>query len=134
MAVLSNFLKPAKLVTVQDVGLFDLITRVTFPATGIGNGDNVQLLTVPCNLRLTSAILGVLATLGASATVKLQLNRGGVRSDLTVATTAGGPSLGTSNSIGPKDLLTGDIIEILTAGAAPSASADIVVDMIVQRA
>lgn len=117
------------------------VTNVTRKASVVSgsaaSGDNVQLFTVPpaTKYRLVSAIVRQSATLGASATVKLQVNRGGTRSDITGATTAGAASQASSAAVAgvPYDLQPGDIIEALVGGAAISASAEISADLLISR-
>jgi len=110
-----------------------LTKTVTFPASGIGNGDNVQVFTFPSgqNRRLLEVLVTAQGSLGASATIKAQLNRAGVRTDISTATTAGAFSQGTSYTIAavPYDVLPGDIVELLVAGAAVTASAVVTVDL-----
>jgi hypothetical protein len=51
----------------------------------------------------------------------------------TIATTAGGPSLVTGATIGPQDILAGDIIQLLVGGANVGAAAAIEVDVRLQH-
>jgi hypothetical protein len=62
-----------------------------------------------------------------------QKNSGGTRTDLTIATTAGGASYVTSATIGPVDVIAGDIIELLVGGANISAAAAVEVDITLQH-
>lgn len=131
MAVVTTLLDPTVPQTSRQIAT--LTKTVTFPASGIGNGDNVQLFTFPAgqNRRLLEVLVTAQGSLGASATIKAQLNRAGTRTDLTTNTTAGAYSQGTSYSIPqvPFDALPGDVIEVLVSGAAVTASAVVAVDL-----
>lgn len=110
----------------------------TFPSTGIGSGDNVQLYTVPTGtlLSLHSASLIASGSLGANAVLTLQVNRGGTRTAITGGTTAGAASKATSGAVAavPFDLLPGDILEVAVSGAGVTVSAVVVFDiLVVQR-
>jgi hypothetical protein len=111
--------------------------KAALPASGISNGDNVQLFTVPIgvNYRLTGAVLRHDATLGAGATLQLQVNRGGTRTSLSAASTAGAASHASSagQAAVPFDLVGGDIIEALVGGANISGAANLSVDLTVVR-
>ena len=134
MAVVTTYAKAAKDVRSLDTNLFAITEKRTLAATGIANGDNVQMITIPHPMRLINTHLAQRATLGASATVKVQLNRSGARSDLTTATTAGGASIVSGATIGAVDLLAGDIIELLSGGANVTSAAAVELDLICQRA
>ncbi len=112
----------------QDRSIKVIRRQVALPASGISNGDNVQIYQFPVGLpgRIISASLVVDATLGASATVKAQIYNGSTRSDLTSATTAGGASKVTSSATTnvPYDLSGGEIAELLVGGANISGAAN----------
>lgn len=134
MAVVSTFLNDTPSQTSK---VSSIITRKFTVASGsANNADNIAVHTIPIgvNLRLTEADIKHDATLGASATLKLQVNRGGTRTDLTVATTAGGASHASSGSVAtmPFDLQGGDVIEALVGGANITA-ANVSVDLMVVR-
>lgn len=134
MAIITTHLLASVLTPLVEVAAHILRRSVTFAATGIANGDNVQLLTIGRNCRLFNSFLVTSATLGAGATLQLQRNRGGTRVNLTAATTAGGASVVNGDTIGPVDLQSGDIIEALVGGANVAASATVSVDLLVQSA
>lgn len=96
------------------------------------NGDNIQLYTVPigASWRLTDCDIRHDATLGAGATLTLRVNRGGVHTALTGATTAG--AAGKSTEAGaqavPFDLQGGDILEATVGGANITAPANVTAD------
>lgn len=101
--------------------------------SGIANsGDNVEVFTFAPQAkgRLTSVIVRQSATLGASATIAAQINRAGTRTTLTGATTAGAASKvdGGTNANMPFDVLGGDVLELVVAGANIGASATVTVD------
>jgi hypothetical protein len=83
-------------------------------------------------MRVTDAIQAVSATLGAACTVQLRVNRAGVFTTLTAASTAAAASVNRMNAA-PMFLLAGDIIELLVAGAAVGAAANVTVDLEVNR-
>lgn len=133
MTVKTGFLLASVLTSIVDVGTYHLTRKIAVVSGDANNGDNIQLLTIQRGGRQFSAHLRHDATLGASCTLKLQLNRAGVRTDLTVATTAGGASYVNGGTIGPVDLVAGDIIEALVGGANIAASANIAVDISLQH-
>lgn len=139
MAVLTFYLLPSVITPQLDVGLYCNTQKRTIDNSAANggaypaNGDNIQLFTIQRNCRMLEADLKTLATLGATATVKLQRNRSGTRIDLTGATTAGGASVVNSTTIGNVDLLAGDIIELLVGGANISAAAGVEVDLLLQH-
>ncbi|MCR5870673.1 MULTISPECIES: hypothetical protein [unclassified Sphingomonas] len=118
-------------------GLSVISKSVTLAADAADNADTIEIFTVPVgeNFRLFDASLKVGGTLGASCTVQLRANRGGTRTVLTAATTAGGASkvTGAAQTTVPFDLASGDIIELLVGGADIAASAAVEVDLKVSR-
>jgi hypothetical protein len=133
MAVVTTFLTASTAQPILDTGLYCVTKKFTAPATGANNADNLQLIPILRAGRLVTTHLNVKGTLGASATVKAQKNSGGTRTDLTIATTAGGASLVTSATIGPVDVIAGDIIELLVGGANISAAAAVELDITLQH-
>jgi hypothetical protein len=97
------------------------------------NTDNIQLFTVPAGAtyRVVGGFLAQDASLGASCTIQLQRNRGGSRTNMTAATTAGAASR--AGLTEPMDLQGGDILEALVGGAGITASANINLDLLVTR-
>ncbi len=133
MPVVNTYALPATQTPEIHAGAFT-ITRVLPIASGAAsNADNITVLTIGRNARLTMAFLRNSATLGASCTLKMQRNRGGTRTDLTVATTAGSASVVSGITLGPVDLLAGDIIELLVGGANIGAAASVEVDLLLQH-
>ncbi len=133
MAVVNTYALPATETPEIHAGAFT-ITRVMAIASGAAaSGDNITVLTMGRNARLNQSFLRNGGTLGASCTLKLQRNRGGTRTDLTVATTAGSASVVSGITIGPVDLLAGDIIEMLVGGANIGAAATVEVDLLLQH-
>lgn len=131
MATITSIAVLARNVRVVDVGLFAIDAKPALPAAA--NGDNIVLLTAPCDMRLFSAHLRQPATLGAAATLKLQRVRGGVRTDLTAATTAATAGVVSGAGLVPIDILAGDTIEVLVGGGALSAGI-VEYDLLVRRA
>ena len=111
-----------------------LTKTITLPTTGVNNGDNVQIITLPLGQprRIVSAYVTTAGSLGAGATVTLQVNRGGTRTSITTATAAGGVSQGASYTLAgvPFDALGGDVLELLVGGANVSASANVTIDVV----
>lgn len=90
--------------------------------------DNIEVFMVPYgqSWRLIAVDLRVDASLGAGATLALQVNRSGVRTVLTPASTAAAASkvTGAADADMPFDLLGGDVIELVVAGANITAAAN----------
>jgi hypothetical protein len=131
MAVVTSIMIAARNVRVVDVGEFSIDYKPVLPAAA--NADNIQLFTAPCDMRLNTAHLKVPTGLGASATLKMQRNRAGVRTDITAATTANTAGVVNAAGIAPLDLLAGDIIELLVGGGALT-SGTVEYDLLVRRA
>ncbi|HEV2078702.1 MAG TPA: hypothetical protein VGR19_02230 [Allosphingosinicella sp.] len=133
MAIIASLLVSSVLTPMVDVSTYDL--RGSFNLTNglAAAGDNIQCFTIQRNGRLHGAHLKALASLGVGTTLQLQRNRGGVRINLTAATTAGAASYVNSNAIGPVDVLAGDIIEILVGGANITAASAVEVDLLLQH-
>lgn len=135
MPTLVSRLTAKKDVRVVDIGLFVASFSITVPA-GAANGDSIQVAEIPCGLRLLASHLAHPATIGAAATAKLQKNalNSGTRTDLTIATTAGGASfVSGAATTAPQDLATLDVIEILIGGGAPTAGQTLNVDLVLAR-
>lgn len=131
MALNSTIALAATQVRSLDTNLYDIIGKPVLPA--VAAGDNVTLFTAPHAMRVTSAHLRVPATLGAGVVCKLQKNSGGVRTDLTAATTAATAGVVSSAGLLPVDMAAGDTVEVLVSGGASTAGA-IEYDVIAQRA
>jgi hypothetical protein len=105
----------------------NLVKPINVVNASAASGDNIEVFMVPYgqNWRLIGASLRQSATLGASATASLQVNRSGVRTVIAGPTTAG--AAGKVNSSAdtdiPFDLQGGDVIEIQINGAGITASA-----------
>lgn len=101
------------------------------------NGDQINVLAIQPGQkqRIVGASVRVSATLGAGATVQLRLNRAGVFTVLTAATTAGAAGkVDSSAQIGvPMDVQGGDIVELLVGGAGITAAAAITVDLLLAQ-
>lgn len=99
------------------------------------SGDQVNVLQVPpgAKKRLFAAALRVSATLGAGCTLQLRVNRSGVFTVLTAATTAGaaGKVTDVAQTTVPFDLEGGDIVELLVGGANVAAAATVTVDLLI---
>lgn len=134
MARIATLLLATALTPVLDTGLYNVSLAPVLPAAGIANGDYVPVFTITRNGRIVGADLTQKATLGAGATVKLSLYRGGalVR-DLTAATAGGGAGYGNSNALGPLDCLEGDEVVIVVGGAGVTAAATVEVDVQLQH-
>lgn len=131
MALVSTIAVAASLVRSLDTGLYNISAKPVLPA--VANGDNVTLFTAPHAMRVTSAHLRVPGTLGAGVVCKLQKNSGGVRTDLTAATTAATAGVVSSAGLLPVDMAAGDTVEVLVSGGASTAGG-IEYDVIAQRA
>ena len=119
MATNNTIALPARNVRSVDVGEYAIDGKPVMAVAPAG--DSVTLFTVPHGIRLYGAHLRSLAA--QTAALKLQLNRGGVRTDLTGATTAGQDSRATGAGLTPTDLQPGDTVEVLVSGAASNATA-----------
>lgn len=131
MALLNSIAIPAKNVRSLDTGLFAISGKPVLPAAAAG--DNITLFTFPHGGRMTGAFLRQPANVGAGVTLKLQKNSGGVRTDLTAATTAATAGVVSGVGVTPVDFLPGDTVEVLTAGGA-SAAVQVEYDIVCQRA
>lgn len=132
MANITTYLNPAKRMRIVDVGQFTVTKSVDIPNAGAAQNDAIQLLTLPCDARIMDAVQAVSATLGAACTVQLRVNRAGVFTTLCAASTAAAASVNRMNAA-PMFLLAGDIIELLVAGAAVGAAANVTVDLELNR-
>jgi hypothetical protein len=134
MADITKHLLASTLTPQHEVQAYTVTLKRSLAANDAAQDDSIQLMTIGQNARINGActFLKTSATLGASATAKLQRNRDGTRVDLTIATTAGSAGIVSGVTKGCLDLLAGDIIEVLIAGAGQSAAADIEVDMLLQ--
>jgi hypothetical protein len=135
MARISTLALVATLTPMVDVSVYNVTNKLAVANAGANNGDLIEVFTVGRNARCVGADVNAKGTLGAGCTVKLQRYRPSdtTTSDLTIATTAGGPSLVTGATIGPQDILAGDIIQLLVGGANVGAAAAIEVDVRLQH-
>lgn len=130
MADKTNHLRKSTLNRQLPVGAYIDSIAVAIAATDGANGDRIQLATITRNSRLATAFMAVDATLGAGCTLKLQRDRAGVYTDLTIATTAAGASIVSNATKGCFDLLEGDVISALVGGADIAAAAGLTVDLV----
>lgn len=116
-----------------DIGVRHVKKTISVVNGSANNGDQINVFGFAPDFkgRLIYAVLRTSATLGASATVQLRLNRSGVYTVLTAATTAGAASKATDVAQAgvPMDVQGGDILELLVGGANITAAADITVDV-----
>lgn len=117
---------------IVEVAAFIWSGSFAIASAAANSGDRIQLFTVTRNMRVWNSILSASATLGASATIKLQRDRAGVYTDMTVATTAGGASIVTGVTLGAIDLAEGDVLSLLVGGANIGAAATVTVDLLTQ--
>lgn len=122
MATNNSIAIPARKVRSLDTGVYAVSGKPVLPVVAAA-GDSITLFTMPHDARALSAHLRVPADLGASVVCKLQRNRGGTRTDLTVATTAAQAGVVNSAGVLPVDLLAGDTVEVLVSGAVNAAKA-----------
>lgn len=119
----------------QSTGAFRISKTLALPSSGVLNADTVEVFGFPPDFRgkIVEIYLRTSATLGASATVQARLNRGGSRTVISAATTAGGASkvTGVAQAGLPYELQGGDIVELLVGGADISSAATATVDIIV---
>lgn len=113
----------------------DDLKKVVALTNGIAaNGDQINVWKVPIGskYRLLNAILNVSATLGAGATIQGRVNRSGVFTVITAASTAAAASkVDSAAQLGvPMDLVGGDIVELLVGGANITAAATATIDLI----
>lgn len=105
---------------------------IALPNAAANSGDNIAVYAFPAgiNRRLTSVVLRTSGTLGASCTLQARVNRGGTRTVLTAATTAGAASkVDSSAQAGvPFDIQGGDVLELLVGGANIGAAATVTLD------
>lgn len=130
MADKTRLLRSSLLNRMLPVGAFIDTISVAIAATDGANGDRIQLATMTRDHRLITAFMAVDATLGAGCTLKLQRDRAGVYTDITIATTAAGASVVSNATTGAIDLLEGDIITALIGGANIAAAAGLKVDLL----
>lgn len=132
MADVTTYKASSLLNKVVEVAAFIWPTSYAIASAAANNGDRVQLLTVTRNMRVFNSILSASATLGASCTIKLQRDRAGVYTDMTVATTAGGASIVTGVTLGAIDLAVGDVLTLLVGGANIGGAATVTLDLLAQ--
>lgn len=118
----------------EDAGAYGICKKFATANGLAANGDRIQLLTFGRNGRITFANVKTSATLGASCTLQLQIDRAGVYTNLTVATSAGAASVASGATIGPVDILAGDILTLLVGGANIAAAANVEVDVVLNHA
>src|SRR5689334_17905819 len=111
MARYAALLLASTITPILDVGMYNLNTKVTLPASGISNGDYVPVVTVQRNGRIVGAKMNVSATLGAGAVVTLAVYRAGVLvQNITASTTAGAGSIVNGAALANLPVLAGDEI------------------------
>lgn len=135
MARITNLIIPATLVPLVDVSLYNLVARPALTNGVAANGDTIDVAPILRAARLVGAHVKTPASLGAGATVKVVRFRPSDSSsvDLTVATAAGGAAYANGNTIGPVDLLAGDVIALAVGGANIAAAAIVEVDVQLQH-
>jgi len=135
MADHTTYLSEAKLQRQNDVGLYAINKRVALAnstgATGGSQNDTQQLIPISRAGRIYAGGVQHDGTLGASCTLTLRRNRGGTRTAMTAATTAGGA--GQALLTKPIDVAADDVIEILIGGANVGAAATVDVDLLIQH-
>ncbi|SKB49763.1 hypothetical protein [Sphingopyxis flava] len=108
---------------------------VSLASDAADSGDTIEIFGFPTTARgkIVDAQLRVSATLGASCTVQLRVNRGGSSTAITAATTAGGASkvTGVAQASVPFEIQGGDIVELVVAGADIAAAATASVDLLI---
>lgn len=119
MATITSIQRLARNVKSLDTGVYNITDKPTLPAAA--SADRIVLFTFPHAVRMSAAHLKVPATLGASATVKLQKNSSGTYTDITAISTAATAGSISSSAIGPIDFAAGDTVEVLVGGGALTA-------------
>lgn len=106
--------------------------NIALPASGVANGDNIQVHTFARGGKLVEVLVTTDGSLGASATLTARLNRNGTRTVLTSSTTAGAVSQGNPYAVPAVPILiqAGDILELLVGGANVTAAANVAVDIL----
>lgn len=122
--LLANLNRPA-----LQVEPFILRDTFALAATIADNGDTVQLYQLPRAGLIVNAWLKLSATLGASATMQLQVGTVASRSNVTIATTAGGASTVSNATLGMIPFAADDYIFLLSGGADTSAAASAIVEL-----
>lgn len=130
MADVTSKLRSSLLNRQLPVGAYIDSIAVALAIADAANGDRIQLATMTRDCRLMLAFMAVDGTLGAGCTLKLQRDRAGVYTDITIATTAAGASVVDSTAAGAMDLLEGDIVTALVGGANIAAAAGLTVDLL----
>src|SRR4051812_10413458 len=115
MADLTTFQNTARTQRQNDVGLYNRNKTISVVSASAAQNDTLQLIPINRACRLVDAWLQHSATLGASCTATLRRNRGGTRTAITAATTAGAASAVSATK--PIDLAVDDVIEVLISGA-----------------
>lgn len=133
MAVISD-LRDDSLPSIA-TGVSVLQKVLAIAADQANNADRIEVFEVPVSAekRLVGAQVRTSATLGAGTTLQLRVNRDGVFTNVTAATTAAVASKVTdvAQADMPFDLEGGDIIELLVGGADISAAATVTVDLFI---
>lgn len=122
MATISTYTIPAYLTPDRVAANTTIYWEITTPASGIASADLIDITTLPAGVKVVDAWVQAAATLGASCTVKLQING----SDVTGATTAGGASL-VRMTAQPAINASALTIRLLVGGAAIAAAARLTV-------
>jgi hypothetical protein len=122
MATISTYAIPAYLTPDRVAADTTIYWEITTPTSGIASADLIDVTTLPAGVKVVDAWVQAAGTLGASCTVKLQIN--GV--DVTGATTAGGASLSRMTAQ-PAINASAVPIRLLVGGAAIAAAARLTV-------
>jgi hypothetical protein len=120
---------------IQSTSAARISKAISLASDAADNADTIEVFGFPPDAhgKIVEAYLRTSATLGASCTLQLRINRGGNRTNLTAATTAGGASkvTGAAQTGVPFEIQGGDIIELLVGGADISAAATATIDLMV---
>lgn len=135
MARIASLMIAATLVPIVDVSVYNLNARPALTPGIAAVADTIDVAPMLRAGRVVAADVRQLATLGAGATVKLVRFRPSDNSteDLTVATAAGGAAYANGNTIGPRDVLAGDVLQLVVGGANITAAAIVEVDVRLQH-
>lgn len=130
MATVSTYRNDALPTIEQDVQHIQKVLAI--PNAAANNADAIEVFKFPLSVkgRIVHAILRTSATLGAGCTLQLRVNRSGVYTVITAATTAGAASKvdGSAQAGVPFTVQGGDVIEALVGGANVGAAATVTVD------
>lgn len=115
-----------------DVGVFAIRQKIAVAAAdAVAANDTILLYTFQKGGVIYKADLKTSASLGAGATAQLR-TLGSSAQDVTAATAAGAASKVNGGAAGPVEFEAGDTLEILVAGGAIAAPADVSVHLLIQ--